>query len=243
MGALAKAHILVVDDDDRIRHLLARYLGQQGYRVSAAADAAAARSLLGMLRFDLAILDVMMPGESGLDLARHIRKTRELPVLMLTAMGETGDRIAGLEAGADDYLPKPFEPRELLLRIAAIMRRAAPPEKPPASARLAVGPWVFDAGARCLYDADGQAVALTNNEVALLAVLAEKPGLPVRREALAASLGLSGNDRTIDVQVTRLRRKLGDDPKLPMMVQTVRGQGYLLRARPETETAAEGGAA
>ncbi len=234
MNTLAKPHILVVDDDDRIRALLTRYLGQQGYWVSAAADAVAARAQMNMLRFDLAILDVMMPGESGLELARHIRKTRELPILMLTAMGEITDRIAGLEAGADDYLPKPFEPRELLLRIAAILRRAAPVEKPASPTRLAIGPWIFDVPARCLYDADGQAVALTNNEVALLSILAEKPGLPVRREALAASLGLSGgSDRTIDVQVTRLRRKLNDDPKLPMMVQTVRGQGYLLRASVE----------
>lgn len=231
MSTLAKPHILVVDDDDRIRQLLSRYLSQQGYWVSAAADGAGARTQMNMLRFDLAILDVMMPGESGLDLARFIRKTREMPVLMLTAMGDPADRIAGLEAGVDDYLPKPFEPRELLLRIAAILRRSGPAEKPVPAGRLVIGPWVFDSGARCLYDASGQPVALTNNEVALLSVLAEKPGLPVRREALAASLGLSGgSDRTIDVQVTRLRRKLGDDPKLPMMVQTVRGQGYLLRA-------------
>lgn len=234
MGALTKPHILVVDDDDRIRSLLTRYLTQQGYWVSAAADAAAARTQMNMLKFDMAILDVMMPGESGLDLARFIRKTREMPVLMLTAMGETGDRIAGLEAGVDDYLPKPFEPRELLLRMAAILRRAAPAAAPVSEARLAIGPWIFDVAARCLYDSAGQAVALTGNEVALLSVLATKPGLPVRREALAASLGLSGgSDRTIDVQVTRLRRKLGDDPKIPMMVQTVRGQGYLLRATPE----------
>lgn len=236
MGALAKPHILVVDDDDRIRSLLTRYLTQQGYWVSAAGDAQAARTQMNMLKFDMAILDVMMPGESGLDLARFIRKTREMPVLMLTAMGETSDRIAGFEAGVDDYLPKPFEPRELLMRIAAILRRAAPVQTPVTAARLAIGPWIFDIAARCLYDSAGQAVALTGNEVSLLSVLAEKPGLPVRREALAASLGLSGgSDRTIDVQVTRLRRKLGDDPKLPMMVQTVRGQGYLLRAAPEGE--------
>lgn len=230
--SLSKPHILVVDDDDRIRTLLTRYLSQQGYWVSAAADAAAARIQMQMLRFDLAILDVMMPGESGLELARFIRKTRELPILMLTAMGETGDRIAGLEAGVDDYMPKPFEPRELLLRISAILRRTQPAARQ-AATRLAIGPWVFDVPARCLYDAAGKAVALTAGEVSLLSVLAEKPGLPVRREALAASLGLSGgSDRTIDVQVTRLRRKLGDDPRLPMMVQTVRGQGYLLRAAP-----------
>lgn len=234
MSTLNKPHILVVDDDDRIRQLLSRYLSQQGYFVSAASDAAAARTQMAMLKFDLAILDVMMPGETGLELARFIRNTRELPVLMLTAMGDSSDRIAGLEAGVDDYLPKPFEPRELLLRIAAILRRAGPAASMAAPSRLVIGPWVFDSGARCLYDGAGQAVALTGNEVALLSVLAEKPGLPVRREALAASLGLSGgSDRTIDVQVTRLRRKLGDDPKLPMMVQTVRGQGYLLRAAPE----------
>lgn len=228
---LAKPHILVVDDDDRIRSLLTRYLSGQGYWVSAAPDAAAARSQLAMLRFDLAILDVMMPGETGLELASHITKTRDLPILMLTAMGETSDRIAGFEAGVDDYLPKPFEPRELVLRIEAILRRR-PTAKPQNTAtRLKIGPWVFDKQGRCLYDADDKAVALTGNEVALLTALAEKPGLPVRREALAAALGLSGNDRTIDVQVTRLRRKLGDDPKLPAMVQTIRGQGYLLRTK------------
>ncbi len=231
---LSKPHILVVDDDDRIRSLLTRYLSQAGYWVSAAENAAAARTQMQMLRFDLAILDVMMPGESGIDLAQYIRKTRALPILMLTAMGETGDRIAGLEAGADDYMPKPFEPRELLLRIASILRRTMPADKPVMANRLVIGPWVFDIAARCLYDSNKQAVALTSNEVSLLSVLSEKPNLPVRREALAASLGLSGgNDRTIDVQVTRLRKKLGDDPKLPMMVQTVRGQGYLLRAVPE----------
>lgn len=232
--SLSRPHILVVDDDDRIRNLLTRYLDQQGYWVSSAEDAANARVLMNMLKFDLAILDVMMPGETGLELAKHIRATRDTPIMMLTAMGETGDRIAGLEAGADDYLPKPFEPRELLLRISSILRRSSPADKPPETARLRIGPWIFDRADRCLYDSEGKAVALTNNEVSLLSAMSEKPNLPVRREALAASLGLSGgNDRTIDVQVTRLRKKLGDDPKLPMMVQTVRGQGYLLRATPE----------
>lgn len=232
MNALAKPHILVVDDDDRIRSLLTRYLSQQGYWVSAAPDAQAARTQMAMLKFDMAILDVMMPGESGLELAAFIRKTRDLPILMLTAMGETSDRIKGLEAGVDDYLPKPFEPKELVLRINAILRRSAPAAKVPSPRKLQIGHWVFDVDGRCLYDIHGRATPLTGNEVALLNVLSEKPGLPVRREALAASLGLSGgSDRTIDVQVTRLRKKLGDDPKLPMMVQTVRGQGYLLRAR------------
>lgn len=231
---LSKPHILVVDDDDRIRSLLTRYLSQQGYWVSAAEGAQSARTQMQMLRFDLAILDVMMPGESGLDLAKFIRKTRDLPILMLTAMGETGDRIAGLEAGVDDYLAKPFEPRELLLRIAAILRRQPANESNVTASRLVIGPWVFDIEGRCLYGPDKKAVALTGNEVSLLMALAEKPGIPVRREVLATALGLSGgNDRTIDVQVTRLRRKLGDDPKLPAMVQTVRGQGYLLRATPE----------
>jgi len=237
--ALSKPHILVVDDDDRIRSLLTRYLSQQGYWVSAAQDAAAARTQMQMLRFDLAILDVMMPGETGLDLAKFIRKTREMPILMLTAMGETSDRIAGLEAGVDDYLPKPFEPRELLLRIAAILRRAPSNDVAKNAAKLKIGPWVFDIEGRCLYGPDKKAVALTGNEVSLLMALAEKPGIPVRREVLATALGLSGgNDRTIDVQVTRLRRKLGDDPKLPSMVQTIRGQGYLLRTTPDGENAA-----
>lgn len=230
---LAKPHILVVDDDDRIRTLLTRYLAGQGYWVSAACDAAAARMQLSMLKFDLAILDVMMPGESGLDLARYITKTRDLPILMLTAMGETADRIAGLEAGVDDYLPKPFEPREMVLRIEAILRRRPKIAPTAKSNRLRIGPWVFDTAGRCLYDVNNNAVALTGNEVALLMALSEKIGIPVRREALATALNLSGNDRTIDVQITRLRRKLGDDPKVPAMVQTIRGQGYLLRFTPD----------
>jgi two-component system, OmpR family, phosphate regulon response regulator OmpR len=232
--ALSKPHILVVDDDDRIRSLLMRYLSREGYWVSAAESGAAARIQMQMLRFDMAILDVMMPGETGLELAQYIRKTRDMPILMLTAMGETKNRIEGLEAGVDDYMTKPFEPRELLLRMASILRRTTPVEKQAVAGRLVMGSWVFDMAARCLYDKNNQAVSLTSNEVSLLSVLCEKPNLPVRREILASSLGLfGGNDRTIDVQVTRLRRKLGDDPKLPMILQTVRGQGYLLRVEPE----------
>lgn len=232
---LQRPHILITDDDDRIRKLLVRFLGQNGYWVTSAADAAQARELLRLFRFDLAILDIMMPGESGLDLARYIRTTLDrLPVMLLTAMGETADRITGLEAGADDYLPKPFEPKELLLRINAILRRAgqnASVQAVQKGAMLQLGAWTFDATRRCLVDAGGTSVALTASEFSLIQALAERPGVPIRREALAHALGLSGSDRTIDVQVTRLRRKLGDDPKLPEIIQTVRGKGYLLVTR------------
>ncbi len=223
-------HILVVDDDTRLRDALRRYLGQNGFLVTTAADAADARAKLEALSFDLMILDVMMPGESGLDLTRGLKG--RIPILLLTARGDPDDRIAGLEAGADDYLAKPFEPRELVLRLHSILRRLPKsPAPPPAEMRL--GRWLFDpqreelrAGA----ESGAEVVRLTTAEAALLKVLAANPGTVFTREALVEKAGVDGNNaRTIDVQVTRLRRKLEDDPRLPRYLQTVRGEGYVLR--------------
>ncbi|MDH3665611.1 MAG: response regulator [Paracoccaceae bacterium] len=225
------AHILVVDDDSRIRDLLKRFLTRSGYLVTAARDAAHASRLLESLAFDMLVVDVMMPGEDGFSLTRRIRDQIDTPVLLLTARNETGDRIEGLEAGADDYLPKPFEPRELLLRIAAILRRAAPPpttEAPPKV--LALGDANFDI-LRGELKRGEEVVRLTSTEQALMRVFSRKPNEPVSRSRLAEELGGSGGEvqeRAVDVQITRLRRKLEIDPKTPRYLQTVRGAGYML---------------
>ncbi|WP_309087658.1 response regulator [Phenylobacterium sp.] len=221
-------HLLVVDDDDRIRDLLKAYLSRAGFRVTAAAGGAPARRLLATLDFDLAVFDVMMPGEDGFSLTRWLREQRgpagKTPVLMLTARGEAGDRIEGLKLGADDYLPKPFEPEELLLRIEAILRRAQ--DKPTPGGVLSLGRCRFDAE-RGELSCDGEAVRLTEAEVALLRQLARTPHEPVDRLELArGSVDPSG--RAVDVQVTRLRRKIEEDPKAPRYLQTVRGVGYRL---------------
>ena len=218
-------HLLVVDDDERLRALLQRYLSSNGFRVSAAADAADARALMKSMAFDLLILDVMMPGESGLDLTRAIRANSQTPILMLTARGEAEDRIAGLEHGADDYLPKPFEPRELLLRIGALLRRAAPPKKT-AHGEVKLGQCVFDPQ-RAQLKRGGKPVKLTSSETALLQLFAANAGRAFSRADLCARLGVA-LERSIDVQVTRLRRKIEEDPKLPLYLQTVRGIGYVL---------------
>jgi two-component system, OmpR family, phosphate regulon response regulator OmpR len=222
-------HLLVVDDDDRIRDLLKEYLTRAGFRVTAAAGGAPARRLLSTIDFDLAVLDVMMPGEDGFSLTRWLREQRgtpgRTPVLMLTAKSESADRIEGLKLGADDYLGKPFEPEELLLRIEAILRRAHD-ARPQANGPLSLG--------RCAFDADrgeltcaGEPVRLTEAEVALLRQLARTPHEAVDRLELArGSVDPSG--RAVDVQVTRLRRKIEDDPKAPRYLQTVRGVGYRL---------------
>ncbi len=220
-------HILVVDDDRRLRELLRKYLSENGYMVTTATDAAAARARLESLTFDLLVLDVMMPGETGLDLTRSLRRTSPGPILLLTAMGEADDRIAGLECGADDYLPKPFEPRELLLRVGSILRRAGPPATP--AAVVAFGEFAFDIGRTDLTQA-GQAVRLTTGEADLLKVFALNPGATLTRERLGREGGLGGNQRTVDVQITRLRRKIEADPKAPRYLQTVWGVGYVLRA-------------
>lgn len=223
----AAPHILVVDDDKRLRELLRKYLSDNGYLVSVAADAAEARQQLAAMAFDLLVLDVMMPGEDGLSLTRDLRRTLRVPILLLTAMGEVEDRIRGLESGADDYLAKPFDPRELLLRVASILRRA-PSEEPAAAAVLGLGDFSWDMGRDELCRL-GEPVHLTTAERELLAILAEAAGQTVSRDDLAARTGNAANPRTVDVQVTRLRKKIEDDSRLPRYLQTVRGQGYMLR--------------
>ncbi|MGB3625782.1 MAG: response regulator [Henriciella sp.] len=218
------AHILVVDDDDRIRTLLKQYLTKQSYRVTTAAHAASARKLFATLDFDLAILDIMMPGESGLELLAGLRKQGvKSPVLLLTAKGETADKIEGLKHGADDYLAKPFEPEELALRVAAILRRThvePPPEE------IEMSGLVFNPARGELFEGDKR-VRLTEAELQLLTSLSSRAGEPVSREDLAAN-SPGSTERSIDVQVTRLRRKIEPDPKQPIHIQTVRGIGYRL---------------
>lgn len=216
-------HILVVDDDDRLRDLLQRYLSEYGFRVSTASSAAEARTALSGLRFDLLVLDLMMPGESGLELTEDIRHTDNLPILLLTAMSEAEDRIAGLEVGADDYLAKPFEPRELVLRIEAILRRAG--SKANDSTEVSFGACRFDI-ARGELSRDGNVVRLTSGETEMLRLFARSPGLTIGRAALLAQAD-AGNVRAVDVQITRLRRKIEDDPKEPRHLCTVWGQGYV----------------
>jgi two-component system phosphate regulon response regulator OmpR len=218
-------HILVIDDDDRLRELLRKFLTEGGFWVSTAADANDARERLKGLTFDLLVLDRMMPGESGLDFAADLRKVSTVPILMLTAMGESEDRIDGLEGGVDDYLSKPFEPRELLLRINAILRRAPAPKA--ALTEVKLGAVVYDQ-VREVLKQDGEIIRLTDVESVLLKVLAASPGAVLSREDLTELTGASGGTRAIDVQVTRLRRKIETNPKLPTYLQTVRGKGYVL---------------
>ncbi|HLT01366.1 MAG TPA: response regulator transcription factor [Geminicoccaceae bacterium] len=219
-------HILVVDDDNRLRRLLQRYLTEHGYHVSTAADAAEAKAALKNFAFDLMVLDVMLPGQNGISLTSELRERVDLPILLLTALGESDDRVNGLSAGADDYLVKPFDPRELLLRIATILRRAAPPVPPPGPLRF--GPYTFDRDAGELRRGD-ERVHLTDAELSLLQVLAEQPGVPVSREELGRRSRVSGTDRAIDTQIARLRRKLEPDPRRPYHLLTKRGEGYVLK--------------
>ncbi|GLK75089.1 DNA-binding response regulator [Methylopila jiangsuensis] len=223
----AAAHLLIVDDDARIRALLQKFLAGKGYRVTVAADAAEARAKLDALAFDLLVLDVMMPGESGLDLARAIRARSAVPILMLTARSDAEDRIEGLETGADDYLPKPFDPRELLLRISGILRRAGAAAMT-SEPEVRFGGFAFHRGRGELKRGD-EVVRLTDRERDLLAALAERPGQTVPRSALAGD-DVAPGDRAVDVVVTRLRRKIEDDPAQPLLLQTVRGLGYRLLA-------------
>lgn len=218
------AHLLLIDDDRRIRTLMSRYLSGNGYRVTTVADAAQARRHLEVLAFDLLIVDVMMPGESGLELVRWLRGHSQVPVLLLTARAESDDRIQGLECGADDYLTKPFEPRELSLRIASILRRAAPAPAAATPQIIRFGPFVFHVE-RGELRMDDEGVRLTERERSMLQILAQTPGEPVTREKLAGSLE-SGNERTIDVHINRLRRKIEKDPANPLFLQTARGSGY-----------------
>jgi two-component system phosphate regulon response regulator OmpR len=224
-----QAHVLLVDDDERIRDLLKRFLARNGYVVTAARDAAQARRLLGGLDFDLIVLDVMMPGEDGVSFCRSLRAGSAVPVLLLTARGDPADRIAGLEAGADDYLPKPFEPKELLLRLRAILRRAPAAEAPKV---LHLGPVRYDLERGELWNG-AEPVRLTATETLLMRIFATSPGRPVSRGDLIERLGRGGEEgatqeRAVDVQITRLRRKLEADPRQPRYLQTVRGEGYML---------------
>lgn len=221
-------HLLVVDDDSRIRSLLSRFLSENGYRVTTAASASEARGRLEGLAFDLLVLDVMMPGESGIDLAKSLRTQSSVPILMLTARSDPQDRIAGLEVGADDYLGKPFEPRELLLRVGSILKRALPaPQK--AIEEVRFGDFLFHLE-RGELSRTGEPVRITERERDMLRVLAEAPGDVVPRLALAGNG--TASERAVDVQVNRLRRKIERDPTNPIHVQTVRGIGYRLVVTP-----------
>lgn len=222
-------HILVVDDDDRLRDLLREFLARAGYRVTVASHAASARRLVELLDFDLLIVDVMMPGEDGLSLTRHVRESSGKPVLILTARGDADHRIEGLTVGADDYLAKPFEPQELLLRVAAILRRAGPRRTGPR--RVSLGDFSFDLERSELLRGE-ELVRLTEGETQLIRALATRADQPVDRLELAReSGGVLGRDaslRAVDVQITRLRRKIERNPSVPRYLQTVRGVGYML---------------
>jgi two-component system phosphate regulon response regulator OmpR len=227
------SHILVVEDDPRLRERLARFLASEGFRVTASGDAAEARARLRAINPDLMVLDVMMPGESGLDLMQSLRtegQYSDLPVLLLTARGAPEDRIAGFEAGADDYLGKPFEPRELVLRIRALLRRAAPaPASDTPAGPIRIGTAEFDVERGELRDASGT-IRLTGGEAALLTALARKANEVLSREEIAEALQMDDSgERAVDVQVVRLRRKIEVDPKEPRFLHTVRGRGYILK--------------
>ena len=223
-------HILVVDDDNRLRRLLKKFLLETGYMVAVASNAKEARRQMSAFQFDLLVVDVMMPGEDGLSLTRGIREKNTVPILMLTAMGDAPDRIRGLELGVDDYMAKPFEPKELALRISSILRRS-PAVDTSTPRELKFGPCKYDVTLQRL-TRDGTTVHLTVAEAELLKSLAQHAGEPVERASLGPSLEQAGNPRTIDVQITRLRRKLEPDPRQPRYLQTVRGTGYLLRPDP-----------
>ncbi len=218
------AHILVIDDDRRIRQLLQKFLSENGYRVTGAATAAEARSRMRGLEYDLLVLDVMMPGESGLEFATGLRRTSDVPVLMLTAMSEPGQRIEGLETGVDDYLPKPFEPRELLLRIGNILRRAR--FSAPEHSEIRMGDCVF-IPARGELLQNGRPVRLTTREREILRIFASQPGKTFTRAELSETDGL-GRERSIDVLINRLRQKIEPDLSIPVYIQTIRGAGYAL---------------
>ena len=225
-------HLLIVDDDERIRTLLQKYLMRNGFLVSAARDAAHARRVLSGLEFDLIVLDVMMPGEDGIELTKSLRETRQTPILLLTAKAETEERIAGLKAGADDYLAKPFEPQELLLRINAILRRIPQEETAsPIPKVLHLGTLRYDVDKGEMWQGDVR-IRLTATEVQLMRIFSATPGEALSRSKLVEELGRDegqAQERAVDVQITRLRRKIEADPKQPRYLQTVRGAGYLLQ--------------
>jgi two-component system, OmpR family, phosphate regulon response regulator OmpR len=223
---LSEPHLLVVDDDVRLGELLRRYLSDGGFRVTIADDARKARAHLASFAFDLVVLDVMMPGESGLELTRALRRAGRVPILLLSAMAEPEDRVNGLEQGADDYLAKPFEPRELVLRIRNILQRRPTPNEGRHEIRF--GGCRFDLVRGELFRGD-EVVHLTAAETGLLCALAQRAGQAISREELSLSGQFSGNVRNVDVQMTRLRRKIERDPRFPRYLQTIRGTGYVLK--------------
>ena len=222
-----RPHLLVVDDDERLRSLLQRFLVGEGYHVTTAGDVGGAIAQVERFAFDLLVLDVMLPDASGFELTRRVRQTNAVPILLLTARKEVDDRIHGLEAGADDYLVKPFEPRELALRVRRILERVHPNVRADFGDEVRFGPFVFDRRQQVL-TARGVAVHLTTGERQLLATLAATPGVACERHQLTGLAEINGADRAVDAQVARLRRKLEDDPKQPRFIVTVRGRGYAL---------------
>lgn len=231
-----KPHVLVVDDDDRIRSLLSRFLRDNGFVVATAKNGNDALDVLKCAYFDVLVVDVMMPEKDGLELTRELRATSDLPVLLLTALGEVDDRIAGLEVGADDYLSKPFEPKELVLRLKAILRRKGGVVNRTLD-NLVIGKWVFYPEDDRLVSDAGDEVRLTSVEATLLEALARHAGKILSREELARLCGVDGNDRTVDVQITRLRKKIEEDSRIPRYIQTIRGQGYLLKITQDSQGA------
>lgn len=221
-------HLLIVDDDERLRHLLAQFLKENGFEVSAAESAAEATSLLSVFKFDLMVLDVMMPNESGVEFAYRLRNTNlKTPILFLTALGTTADKIRGLESGGDDYLAKPFEPKELLLRIHAILRRTNDSLSSGTKKEIPIGPFHFNIDKETLRRGN-TTIPLTSSEAHLLKIFASHIGTYLSREELIDRMNLEANSRTIDVQITRLRKKIEEDPKHPNFIQTVRNKGYIL---------------
>ena len=221
-------HILVVDDDDGIRDLVTRYLNENGFFSLSVSSAEEALQALEIGEFDALVVDVMMPKITGLEFTQSLREKNNIPILLLTALGETQDRVSGLEMGADDYLVKPFEPRELVLRLKSILRRV--PVKEGQDYPVIIGKWQFDpAYKEMTHENESLSVTLTEGEVALLCALLEKPGEVIARKELAEKCGMDGGERTVDVQITRLRRKIEEDSKAPRIIQTVRGKGYMLQ--------------
>ncbi len=222
-------HLLIIDDDARLRALLRDYLHDQGFRVTMAENAQSARAIMRGLRFDAIVLDVMMPGESGISFAETLRMDDETPILMLSAMNQTEDRINGFHSGIDDYLCKPFEPQELVMRIQAILRRTAPTQSANNDSPLGVrfGAYLFTPSSGELHK-DGKKIPLTQSEAKLLRILAHHVGTPVERSLLQRYMGLPKWGRSIDVQIARLRRKIEENPKIPSYICTRRGQGYIL---------------
>ena len=240
----ASPHLLVVDDDREIRDLVSRFLTRHGYRVSTARDGREMRQALESWRIDLVVLDLMLPGDDGLTLCREVRTRSDVPIIMLTAMGEETDRIVGLETGADDYVPKPFNPRELLARIRAVLRRHQCSPAPVDAERRAVlrfAGWTLDLTGRRLENPDGLIVDLTSGEFDLLSALATRPQRVLSRDQLLdLTHGRGGGpfDRSIDIQVSRLRRKIEADARNPQLIKTVRGGGYVLAAQVERDNEA-----